>query len=347
MPASKPLVQSELPSSPAPGSAWPHRAEAIVVGLVNNMPDAALRRTDRQFRELLQHAAGNRPTALRVFSATTLPRSAAASQYVREQHCDIEQIWDADLDGMIVTGTEPKAATLLDEPGWSLLTRLADRAAERGLSTIWSCLAAHAVVQYLDGVERRPLERKLSGVFQCVRSTEHRLIAQGPTRWCTPHSRQNEIQEQDLVRRDYLILGRSNAAGADIFVKERGVLFVFLQGHPEYDADVLLREYRRDIGRYLSGTNEGYPQIPAGYLDSRARATLDRFRALALRRRNPEILCQFPMLTLPSAVAARWRGHALALYGSWLAYLAEQRMHGRPGRTGRPPRLATRLPSCV
>ena len=49
------------------------------------------------------------------------------------------------------------------------------------------------------------------------------------------------------------MLTRSADAGVDTFIKQRKKLFVFFQGHPEYESDTLLREYRRDMGRYFRG----------------------------------------------------------------------------------------------
>ena len=40
----------------------------LVIGLVNNMPDAALKTSERQFRELLMRAAGDLQYELQVFS---------------------------------------------------------------------------------------------------------------------------------------------------------------------------------------------------------------------------------------------------------------------------------------
>src|SRR2546429_6417390 len=42
----------------------------------------------------------------------------------------------------------------------------------------------------------------------------------------------------------------------DMFVKELNSLFVFFQGHPEYEATTLLLEYRRDIKRFLRRERE-------------------------------------------------------------------------------------------
>src|SRR5262249_33225667 len=116
----------------------------LTIGLVNNMPDAALKTTERQFRELLGSASGDVAFRLRVFSFPELPRSADGRRYVAEHHEPIEALWDCALDGLIVTGAAPVAAAIEDEPCWPTLTRLVEWAERHTQSTIWSCLAAHA-----------------------------------------------------------------------------------------------------------------------------------------------------------------------------------------------------------
>ena len=100
--------------------------EPIVIGLVNNMPDAALRTTERQVRDLLSRAAGELPVSLRVFSLPELPRSEAGRLHVGQFHEPVEALWTSHVDALIVTGTEPKAVTLEDEPYWPTLVRLVD-----------------------------------------------------------------------------------------------------------------------------------------------------------------------------------------------------------------------------
>src|SRR5579862_9380020 len=141
----------------------------LTIGLVNNMPDAALKSTERQFRELLTSAAGDAPVRLRYFSLPDVPRSAAGQAYVAEHHEPIETLWGGTFDGLIVTGNAPRAVRLADEPYWPALAKLVDWADAHTISTVWSCLAAHAAVLRLDGIERRPLAGKLSGVFECFR----------------------------------------------------------------------------------------------------------------------------------------------------------------------------------
>jgi len=313
---------------------WPRsrRAHAgpLTIGLINNMPDAALKSTERQFRELIADAAPGRAVAVRTFSFPALPRSERGRQYIRENHEDVAGLWDLDLDGLIVTGAEPRAERLEDEPYWPDLTRLVDWAAEHTNAVLFSCLAGHAAVHYLDGIERRPRPAKLSGVFACGRVADHPIVAGGATRWSTPHSRYNELPEEELVAHGYRILSRSPGAGADIFVKREKSLFVFLQGHPEYDANSLLLEYRRDVGRYLSGERDTYPDMPEEYFDTATTESLLWFRDEGLRRRDAELMPSFQMLLAEQAVSNSWRPAALRLFSNWLTHLDEERSR-RPG----------------
>jgi hypothetical protein len=57
----------------------------------------------------------------------------------------------------IVTGAEPRAARLTDEPYWTALTQVMDWARENTISSVYSCLAVHAAVLHMDGVERHKL----------------------------------------------------------------------------------------------------------------------------------------------------------------------------------------------
>jgi len=297
----------------------------LTIGLVNNMPDAALKSTERQFRELLDSAATNISAHLRFFSLPEVPRSAAGKAYVDAHHEPIENLWTGDFDGLIVTGNAPRAARLQDEPYWPALAELVDWANEHTISTVWSCLAAQAAVLRLDGIERRPLARKLSGVFVCFRCAVHPLVGFGPGRWQVPHSRYNSLPERALVARGYRILAWSDAAGADLFVKRRHSLFVFLQGHPEYDAGALLREYHRDVQCFLAGDGKRYPELPAGYLDAGAEDAMHRFAERALANRDMALMDEFPMAIAQRELHAPWHDAAVRLYANWLFYLGHER----------------------
>jgi homoserine O-succinyltransferase len=294
----------------------------IDIGLVNNMPDAALDATERQFRALLEAAAdGLFLVRLTLYTLPEVRRSEFGRHQV-SRYSPLAELWDRHHDGLIVTGTEPQAADLEDEPFWGSLTRVLEWAERHTFSTILSCLAAHAGILHIDGLRRRPLEDKRFGVFECVRVSDHPLTAAAPGRLQVPHSRWNEVPEEALLACGYRVLTRSDDAGVDAFVKQRKSLFVFFQGHLEYEATSLLLEYRRDIGRFLRRERDTYPPMPHGYLDEdtiRAATTLEE-RARSDRRE--ELLAEFPLAEAAARVTNNWRSSAERLYRNWLSLIA-------------------------
>jgi len=312
----------------------------LTIGLVNNMPDSAWEATERQFLNLIRAATTDVVVRLKLFSLSELPRADTARAQLAERYRDISELWGTRLDGLIVTGTEPRAAKLEDEPYWPALAKLVDWAREHTASTIWSCLAAHAAVLQADGIERQPLEQKLFGVFDCEVLAAHPLLAGAAPRLQVPHSRYNGLSDSALAANGYRLLTRSAAAGVDAFAREErgGSLFVCFQGHPEYEADTLLREYRRDIGRFLRREQEHYPETPHGYFSDEAAALAEAFRARAIRDVRQSCIADFPMSALEAGVENTWRRSAIRMYANWIDFLKDSKSERRalpvrgPGR---------------
>jgi homoserine O-succinyltransferase len=158
-------------------------------------------------------------------------------------------------------------------------------------------------------------------------------LVNGLLRWKTPHSRFNEVEAEALDAAGYQILSHSREAGVDMFIKQRRSLFVFLQGHPEYDDAALFGEYRRDLRRFLNGENDCYPELAHGYFSEEATDQLLDFRARATAHRDPTLLEQFPAAVIGAQLTAPWRDTATHLYSNWLAYLAASRAQ-QPGALG-------------
>ena len=144
----------------------------IEIGLVNNVSDAALEATERQFTLLLNKAAADIPFRLRCFSLAGVRRSPEAALRIKNRYSSIDDLYRTKVDGLIVTGAEPGAPSLPEESYWPALTEIIDWAQANTLSTIWSCLAAHAAVLHLDGIERRRLPEKCSGIYDCSKVGE-------------------------------------------------------------------------------------------------------------------------------------------------------------------------------
>lgn len=144
------------------------RRDGIDIAIVNNMPDAALEATERQFLGLLARASDRMSVRVRMLALPGVPRSATTQRYIAGHYAEIADLHSAPVNGLIVTGTEPRAA-LAREPYWAAFTSLVDWAGHNTISTVWSCLAAHAAVLHLDGIERRALADKCFGIFPCER----------------------------------------------------------------------------------------------------------------------------------------------------------------------------------
>lgn len=321
------MLRCRTASDPRPQSVGD--VAPLVIGVVNNMPDSAVETTERQFRDLLSDVTGSRSIRVRFFYIPEVARGPVGRAYVTEHYEDIEALKAGGVDGLIVTGTEPRAPTPADELYWRALTGLVDWAEEHTTSTIWSCLAAHAAVYYTDGISRVPFGHKLSGVFDCARASEHELIAGMPEHWCVPHSRQNTLPADALVANGYTILSTARDAGVDMFARQRDSLFIFVQGHPEYDAGALFREYQRDIGRFLAGKRETYPEMPRGYFDDETATALMEFRERAFSRRNSDLLAEFPAESRVK-MSHTWHGAAVRIYTNWVSRLAQRRSGATP-----------------
>src|SRR5204862_7387690 len=119
---------------------------------------------------------------------------------------------------------------------------------------------------------------KLSGVYVCEKSSEHGLIRDCLPPCHVPHSRYHDLPEQALLKSGYQVLSRSDEVGADLFIKQRRSLFLFCQGHPEYDLCPLHREYRADVLKFLNGERDIYPRMPRNYFDADTADVLEAFR---------------------------------------------------------------------
>ncbi|MGA2552057.1 MAG: homoserine O-succinyltransferase [Burkholderiaceae bacterium] len=300
--------------------------DALVIALVNLMPDAALECAERQYRDLLGAASGKRKVVMKLFTLSEIERGESAMARIRSCYEPLDALWHGGYDALIVTSTEARAAALFEEPYWESLTKLVQWAEDHTTSAIWSGLAAHATVQYLDGIERRRLRDKLSGVFGCKKASDHALLEGLRSRWLVPHCRCFDLPEAELVTRGYEVLSKAPDVGVDMFMKQRKrSLFLFLQGHPEFDARALFREFRRDSLRFLNRERLDFPQMPRGYFDDRSVMILEGIRERALQHRDPELILDFSAAEARGQFLHAWRESSIQIYANWFAALAARR----------------------
>ena len=327
VPSSDLLKNERVRYGPALTEVREFNGPSLDIAIINNMPDGAMKSTERQFLQLLDSAADTLIVNVTFYALAEVPRSERAGRHIQSFYAPIDELWNRRLDGLIVSGAEPQTPDLNEEPYWNSLTGLLEWAGHNAHSSIWSCLAAHAAVLHLDGIRRRRLADKRFGLFQCLPIADHAMTAGLPARVVMPHSRWNDLSSGELIERGYEILTRSEHAGVDAFVKQNNSLMLFFQGHPEYEANTLLLEYRRDIGRYLRGERETYPSMPENCLSPALTDALEALKERAMRDRREELVTDFPAVLVEGNLAAAWSSTATCIYRNWLNYLcaAKQR----------------------
>src|SRR5271155_4124019 len=106
--------RSSRAAVPAVGDA--RRVDGVSLALVNNMPDAALEDTELQFFELLDIASGDVPVLLKLYSLAGVPRTDRGQRHLNSFYFGIDDLWNSQFDGIIMTGTEPRCPDLREEP---------------------------------------------------------------------------------------------------------------------------------------------------------------------------------------------------------------------------------------
>lgn len=290
------------------------------IGLLNMMPDAALAATERQFLRLINGSNQIAQFYVHPFTLDELRRSPVAHAHIDRYYQDFEHIRAEGLDALIITGANVSHPNLADEPFWSPLIEVIDWALDHVTSTLCSCLATHAVLQFRHGQTRRPLLGKRWGVYpHRVVDRRHPLVNDVNTRFDVPHSRFNEIGREQFAAAGLRVLVKSDEAGVHLAVSEDGFRIVFFQGHPEYDTISLLKEYKREVDRFAAAQRDDYPPFPEHYIGIRDRAILDehRERVVSSRKSDREPPA-FPEGHIVAGLHNTWHDTGEGVVGNWL-----------------------------
>lgn len=293
------------------------------IGLLNMMPDAALEATERQFYRLVGAANPIVQFHMHPFTIEGLPRGDEAQAHIDRYYEPFGKIRQEGLDGLIISGANVTHAHLQEEPFWQPLTEVFDWARRQVTSTLCSCLATHALIQYGYGIERTHLGFKRWGVYSHrVVEPRHPLVSTINTRFDVPHSRFNEIFREDLERVGLRVLVESGEAGVHLAVSEDLVRVVFFQGHPEYDTVSLLKEYKREVLRYFAGGRGDYPPLPEHYFTIELADRLNEYGQRVRQARHERApLPEFIEAELVPHLDNTWRDTAKAVFNNWLGLI--------------------------
>lgn len=290
------------------------------IGLLNMMPDAALEATERQFFRLVGESNQIAQFYMHPFTLKELPRDSRGRAHVDKHYETFEQIKDAGLDALIITGANVQGTELAEQPFWEPLIEVIDWAYANVTSTLCSCLATHAVLQFRYDQKRRPLGYKRWGVYSHrVVERKHPLVMGVNTRFDVPHSRFNQIDRGQFEAAGLHVLAESDPAGVHLAVSEDGFRLVFFQGHPEYDSISLLKEYKREVLQYVAGKREDYPPFPEHYFSPQIQAILDEYRdALEQARLIGQPVPDLPEAIILPNIDNTWHDTAEAVINNWV-----------------------------
>ncbi len=290
------------------------------IGLLNMMPDAALEATERQFFRLVGACNQIVQFHMHPFTIDGLPRSEKAQAHIDAYYEPFAKIQQDGLDALIISGANVTRPRLPEEDFWTPLMAVVSWAKENVTSTLCSCLATHAVIEHCYGIARTRLPAKRWGVFaHKLTDRSHPLVAEINTRFDVPHSRFNEIFQDDMERQGLKVLAVSPKAGVHLAVSPDGFRLVFFQGHPEYDAISLMKEYKREVTRYYDGDLAESPPFPENYFNKNLRHHLTGYQhQMADARNNGLAMPKFPEALLLEHLDNTWRDTAKAVFNNWL-----------------------------
>ncbi|MDX1434860.1 MAG: homoserine O-succinyltransferase [Gammaproteobacteria bacterium] len=290
------------------------------IGFLNMMPDAALEATERQFMRLI--GASNRIAQFYVhpFTIEGVPREGEAKIHVDTYYEDFATLRRAGLDALIITGANPVTDEITDETFWDPLIEVLDWAHENVTSTLCSCLASHAAFLHYHGIRRTPVRPKQWGVYSHrVIEPSHPLVADMNTRFDAPHSRLNDVPRAHLEPAGIHVLVEGLEPGVLMAVSPDGLRFVYFQGHPEYDVVSLMKEFKRELGRYVTRDREDYPPYPDHYFSPGALEILERFKIELLdAEQSGRTLPEFPEAMLLPELDNTWTDTGKAIFNNWL-----------------------------
>lgn len=313
----------------------------IRIALVNNMPDPAFLSTDSQFSGLLARATPPRLVQIERFSLPGLRRSAAtAAAMTASGYRPVSELFASQFDALYITGTEPITDCLSDEPYWTALTQLLEWGLAHSQSIVLSCLAAHAALQFFDGLTRERRARKCFGIVNSTVTPGSRLLHGLPPDVRIPHSHWNDVGTSAALAHGYSPLLTAGEHWTAMEKRVGGCHILLYQGHPEYDPLALLREFRRDWRRFHNGGDVSTPRAPRSYLDDEGSFELRALESLAGRGPNPALADSLPFDRLAAHVTAPWLAVADRLYSNWADQAAVPEAIGTPDTRPLRPALA-------
>ncbi len=256
--------------------------------LLNLMPKKI--ETETQLSRLL----GNSPLQvdLELIHTKSHKSKNTSAEHLFTFYKTFDDVKEKTFDGMIITGAPVEQMEFEEVEYWEELCEIMEWTKTHVHSTFHICWGAQAGLYYHFGINKKPLDKKMFGVFPHKVDYKKSILFRGfDDVFMVPHSRHTTVDVDDVKKvKDLKVLSTSNEAGLYAVSTKNGKQ-IFITGHSEYDADTLMNEYLRDV-------SQGLPiEMPKNYF----------------KDNDPK---KGPVVS--------WRSHANLLYSNWLNYFVYQ-----------------------
>lgn len=255
--------------------------------VLNLMPTKIV--TETQLARLL----GNTPLQINMeFLTVSRVSRHTAQEHMRYFYYNFEEVKNRFFDGLIITGAPVEKMAFEKVDYWQELCEIMAWSRTHVYSTLHICWGAQAGLYYHYGISKKPLPKKMSGVFPHRVIRKNSILFRGfDDTFMVPHSRHTTVDRADILAQGTLkILAESEEAGV-YAVSNDGGRQIFIMGHSEYDTDTLKNEYFRDKAAGLN------PEIPVNY---------------------------FPNDDDTQEPRSTWRSCAHLMFSNWLNYFVYQ-----------------------
>ncbi len=259
---------------------------ALRIGMLNIMPQAESYEYSL-LNPLGQSVIQIEPVWIRLETHTY---SSSNQQHLASVYISFEQAIKKEyLDGLLLTGAPVEEIPFEQVTYWDEILRILKYAHHNIASTLGICWGGLALAKYL-GIEKELFPKKIFGVYETTNlNRHHRITGNMDDVFFCPQSRHSGISDpvMEKAKDDGVVnlLAYAGEAGYTMF-ESTDQRFLMHLGHPEYEPERLVHEYKRDKEK--------------GRTDVDAPVNLD---------------IEKPLNT--------WRGHRTELFNQWIKYIHE------------------------
>ena len=231
-------------------------------------------------------------TEITLMKLSSYNSTHTSSTHLNAFYVEFKDIEKDYFDGLIITGAPVEKMEFSEVDYWEELKQIMDWAKTHVFSSFHICWGAQAGLFHHYGIEKRLLEKKLSGVYKHRVLHRKKMLMRGmDDEFYVPQSRYTGLDEEALRKNKELYVVADSEECGSYLILACSSRQIFVTGHSEYDRYDLDKEYKRDL---LKGLN---PDIPVNYYPEN----------------NPE---KTPVLS--------WRSGSNCIYSNWLNFVYQE-----------------------